>query len=304
MTTTNSEKRFVFRKKFENLQEKLNFTEEARLAVEESFAKFCSFKEKAALYLLWKMPIDEDYASRALEKLGLTLETIPFAEISTYRNELRYQYEKQNPDFLVHTLQGEIETAYTELVNNSDKVVASTVYTVLRDKLCNESEYLSRILSLLSSEEENRFCGGIHELGFSWKETAYLKSIHLQVHALFNAMLVKKMEADEKYKNKPLKDLGVKLEQAGITLREEKSDKSKTAQKKPASKSIAEQKKEFAKLTAKDVFNHKELFSAFARGSNYNVLSEISSLGFDLNLVMGRIGEIMTLLDAIDAFDK
>ena len=318
-----NKREFTFRKKFEKY-----LTDEKRGVIEASFQVFCDLNPGTARFLLWKMPIDADSAAKAVEMLGISLDVIPFEDIMVYRNELRYQYEQLSPDFLQVFLPDSCKAAYQEVVNHTDTIVANMVYEKLEPKLHMEEVYVSKIMELLESDVEKRFCGGLHEAGFSWREVAYLKNYHLQVHALLKALHEDKQKRDISCKNMPFADLAEKIQEAGKTIpkevpkkQEEKvsvasykteddkteglplADEPETAEECEPSTESEEATAEYQKLTAEAVLKHLVPFACFV-GGDMNSLLKLGNLGFNLNEVDAKKAAIRDLITAANAVNS
>lgn len=326
---------FKFRTKFE----KLIRNDEHRQAFMAAFNKFCSQTPLEAINYLWRLTyysgaddsngLDETAISILLMDLYLDYGTVSLSEILNLRNELRYQYELQNPDFLKVDMDEKSKKAFTELSKKSDSITATIVYEHCISFQCLADEDMSRILFLLNNSKESNFFGGIRSLYFTKKEAIYLKPFHTQIHDLLKAVYEFYKENNSP-KNKPLQELDAMLENAGIKLTpEDDSDlpfvwgnediipdnsidnnadndsninsvDSRNSDTADNCNSISE----FKTLTSENVLEYKNVFASFVFDHNISSLEEILNLRFDLNQVIAKQQEIANLLIADKALNS
>ena len=306
MTTMNTQNNtFEFRTKFAKL-----LTAENRPVITEVCAKFCAYPPEYAFNILWNMTLANDIATRTIELLGLNPEIIPCENISTFRNELRYQYEKLNPDFLKVDVSEEYQEAFETLKNHADSIVATTVFEHCCNTLYEGEESVKRILFLLNSEKENLYYGGLRALHFCDYEANHLKQFHEQIHNLLSVMFNHHYEHISN-KNTPFEGLSERLTDAGIQipfdLQEKCSEFAETAPEENQPEKVADEAPiqvvtpAFKPLTPEEVLAHKDVFTSFARNDDMNLLLQIGQLDFDLNQVIAKKIQIANLLTAAEA---
>jgi len=296
---------FTFRSKFEKLLD-----DENRTIFIGAFEKFCDMNPDYARKLLWHLTYetDPDAINVTLSKLDLSLEVISSDKISTLRNELRFQYEQLQPDFLKVDVPEECQDVFVALKNRTDAIVASIVYEHCQNRMYLDQDALNRILFLMSSDKENYQFGGIRELQFYTEETAYLLPFHAQIHDMFKALSDHyQNQCGTASKNLPFEGLARQLEDAGMELPFDveplQEVLSEVANEELQSMPVAEEPVSdsgFKPLTLEAILPHKDLFASFVKDSDLNILFQIGQLGFDLNQVMAKKDILTNLLKAIE----
>ena len=295
----------IFRKKFEKL-----INDENRSVIMATFDDFCSLKPDKAIEMLWELSVWGDEYYEDLKKLGISEE-----DILLVRNELRYQYELQNPGFCLIT-HSVAQDEINDLVNHAGLIEANVIFEHCISKLHGSDVIaLERTLFLLQNEKENLYYGGIRDLGFGKEEADFLKPHHLQIAELFNALTEEKRQKVSK--NTPLATLGAKLDEKGVKLPMEAmvqnlpgeepdelpfifgSEEAEDA-KAPKKASQDESEAEFTCLTSKAILEQEDVFKCFTCG-DWNYLFKLAQLGFDLNEVKRMEAEIKALLEATNA---
>lgn len=307
---------FTFRSKFEKL-----LNDENRPIITAAFEKFCKLGPDSARCLLWRLTFNTDIASTALVELGLNAEIIPLDKISTFRNELRSQYEQLRSNFLEVDVPSECQEAFASLKNHTDAIVANVVYEHCQSRVYGDEDMINRLLFLLSSDKENHFYGGIRSLYFSYEEADYLKPYHIQIHDMLNALHEHyKNQCGTALKNLPFEGLAGLIEEAGIELPFDFKEVAQEACDEAIEEFLAEMEAEapieapaeepaqtdsgFKPLTADAIIASKELFDKFVKSEDLNILCQIGKLGFDLNEVVAKKDKITTLLKAATAEEK
>ncbi len=100
-------------------------------------------------------------------------------------SELRHQYKQLHADFLKVDVEGNVAQSYTKLVNVANEI---TAYQVLQKCLQYKNlpvESVKHCSELLRDEKENRYFGGLRDLGFNKKSANYLKPFIKEIAQLF-----------------------------------------------------------------------------------------------------------------------
>jgi len=294
MTTTSIKKtNFTFRSKFKKV-----INEQNSESIMSAFDKFCTFDEANALDSLWRMTYSEDVASGEITRLGANIAFIPSEKYSTFRNELRVQYQNQFPHFLsMKDIIEECQSEFTALKEATDVIVANIVYQHCISVLSNNvgsmfGNEIDRILFLLNHPENEKYnFGGIRCLYFDMEEANYLKPYHILIHNILLALRTFIKDAPIEI---PLYEEGEEEEGSeslqnhkGINFNDNDSIQISNC-------------KTFKELTAKEILEHKEIFKPFAEEEDMNILLVIGKIGFDLNEVIAKKEKIRNLLFAIE----
>lgn len=281
---TETKTHFKFRTKFAKLVNNENSS-----AITNAFQKFChEYDEYDASALLWGLTILSDSSlENALNCLGLDCNIISRENIQLLRNELRSQYKHFHPDFFAPKLSDACQTAFTELHQHSDIIVANIVYEtcekILSSKDVSPFE-ISRIKHLLSADKETMYFGGIRSLGFDYLEAVCLKPYHEAIYNLF-------IELCDEYMRKP---------SCNITSNEPTAtEELKTSDEITATSTYME----FEPLTPEKILLHKDIFSRFVAKKDYNILPEISAINLDLNEVILKEIKIANFIKAAEALN-
>lgn len=303
---------FTFRSKFEKL-----LNDENRPIVMVAFEKFFKLRPDSARNLLWRLTFNDDVASSVLIELGLNAEIIPLEKISTFRNELRSQYEQLHPNFLNVDAPSECQEAFASLKNHTDAIVANVVYEHCQSSVYVGDDMINRLLFLLKSDKENNYYGGIRSLFFSYEEADYLKPFHSEIHDMLNALHEHyKNQCGSASKNLPFEGLATIIEEAGMDLPfdfgEEPTQTADDVIQEFMASTEAEVPEEepvdagseFKELSSKAILENENVFASFIKDDDLNVLFQIGKLGFDLNDVMAKKDKIATLLKAAAADAK
>ena len=276
-----------FRTKFKKLLKDEDYS-----IVEEAFKKFCTYEPAIALKVLWNLTYSSNTAVEEVYKLGLDNKIIPEQNFLNFRNELRYQYEQCTEynefDLSEELIDDEnITKAFLDLKNKSDVIVAVIVYEQCKEIL-DDSE-LERTLYLLQSDRDNNYFGGIRSMRFNIEEADYLKTFHMEIYNLLNAL------------NNFI---------PFFTEIEEESEEIVDVQnevKEPEEVQSVEPYQieyEYTALTSREILSHKKSFETLVKENDLNILVVIGQLGFDLNEVMNKIDKIKKFIDAIDEFES
>lgn len=305
---------FNFRSKFKNLlTEDINSSE-----ISGAFEMFCCKKPEVASNLLWYLTYGENSATITFNVLGLDFGCVPTIQL---RNELRYQYNILHPGFLTCELTSQaVKEAYEALKVKTDLIVSNVVYKHCCSKMFLTEYEISRIIYLLTSDDEKNFFGGIRALGFAKEEALYLKAFHKEILNLFKALY----DAEQPdSKNLPFKD----VEQLITTTSTEDSvdnqaevcveDKSKVSAEDQTENSEGNLPVEsshkasnqdnatnFKSLTAEEILANKDIFTSFAKNNNFESLTLLVTAGFDMNLVISKKVEISDFIDAVEALKQ
>lgn len=212
---------FSFRSKFEKL-----LNDQNREIVIKAFEKVCQMTPFDAMNFIWKITYDPDEAKELFNQDAGTDEVIFSAEkIPSLRNELRFQYEQRNPDWLSLVVPDEIQAVYGTLVNHTDTLVANVVYEHCQFILnVSDQNTVDRVHYLLSNDNERLYFGGLRSLRFTSKEATYLKNYHTQISDLFKTLLDHKVDSS---KNLPFVGLSALIEN---TQKDEHSNVTEEAQ--------------------------------------------------------------------------
>ena len=306
---------FEFRNKFAKL-----LNEENREEVTAAFEYFCKYSRKDAKNCLWELSYSDESAEAVLEEELALSEFIALENVPALRNELRYQYQERDAEFLSVSLQEDCQKAFDELKNYAGILVAYVVHCHIAKRV-QITEGLERILYLLKGEKEENYFGGIRSLSFSVAEATYLKQFHIQIAKLFDVM-----QSQAISENRSLANLDKMIAAAGMQLYPDESNEENDAVA-PVAEVIAEADAELAesveatddkteempieivkqqvidfeeeKNTEKTLLNHenilenKELFESFIQNCN-----QLIKLGFDLDEVINKSNKIKTFLDA------
>lgn len=319
-------KDIIFRSKFsDNIQ-----CETERDVFVSAFKKFISLDKNSAIDIIWQMSYNP--CSPELWKIGLAPETFSEKVYSALRSELRHQYEK------FHHLPGQISrdfwsdivpvseeaiTAFDKLATKSNVVVATIIYQKCHAYLLAAVD-IERVIYLVGSEKENEHHGGICALGFkssknpNESEANYLKSMHSYIYDLLYAMFNSGRYKKSSLVHKPFEHLDQQIKDKGNDLPfffgPEDTDEA------PANQ-VAEIQEEvllevtpiekptvciptFISITAENVLEHKDVFSAFAINRDMSGLIQLNQLGFDLNQVVAKEEAITNLLKASEALNN
>lgn len=331
-TTNNTHICFSFRSKFQ----KRLLNEENRSAFVVAFDRFCNYHKELAKKVLWRLTYNEDFFEQDLKPLGLDLEIVPLNMISTLRDELRFQYNIQNPGFLEPQLPDNAECmeAFTALKNHTDEIVAIAVLDYCYNTLYVGEESKQKILRLLGKPEENLYFGGLREMGFSRRAASYLMPYHIQIRDLFKALYDYTFQNSSPFKNTPFEELAQQLTAAVTKLPfkftediQTPADEAHVEEEEPAqaaepqAEEPAQPEKpvqaaepqveepvkpcsEFKPLTPENILEHCDVFySLFYDGhDSIDTLLGINMLGFDLNKIILRQDAILKVLEANEKF--
>lgn len=291
-----------------------------------AFKKFIMLDKSSAIDIIWRM----SYApcSKALWEIGLDPESFSEEFYISLRNELRYQYEdfhhipdQNSRDFwsdAAPVVEEAVET-FDELATHSNIIVATVVYQKCHSYLLAKcKEKVERVLFLLNAYKENNNYGGICELGFNSPEADYLKAIHSKIHGLLDAMFNSGRYPKTSFVYKPFEHLGQQIKDKGNDLPFTFGDEDK--EEAPANQTDEIQEEvlpevtpveeptvcipTFISITAENVLEHKDVFSAFAINRDMSGLLQLNQLGFDLNQVVAKEVAIINLLKAAEALNN
>lgn len=309
--TANSTK-FNLRNKFGRL-----VNDDNREAISNAFEKFCGFKVDDARSLLWHMTYSP-YFFDDFDKIGLAEDAIFFTDVNIFCQELSHQYEKQHHGcFDVNVPDGDCKTAFDALSKRADPVVAYMVYNHIMIALYRHDGMVNYVLSLLSSNLENKFFGGFREIGFSYDEAKYLKPYHVEVHDLLKALYDHKKANSTPDVAKPFADLGKRITESGMQLAPDKVEEPAMpvtpatdatdsveaveeeflATVEQAAEEIRQKKPNFMVITPETVLQHKDSIQHYL-----NALAALSEIGFNPVEVQAKAEQINTLLEAFKAF--
>lgn len=275
MTTTANEKKninFRFRTKFQTF-----VTEENQQNFLEAFEKFCSFPQERARQFLWRLTYTEWWAYALFNEIELKSTSISSENYLSLRNELRYQYEKNNPNFLKTKVGEGAQEAQNQLARYNDPIMAYIVTLACKKYLSKDLCNVEKTLHLLKSDLENFNFGGLRSLEFNDEEARYLLPFSMDIHDLLEA-----------------------LWRFGFS--NEETDEQKDEEKIDADEDNAEVFG-FKPLTAEAVLANESEFEDFSFTGDMNTLMKIGSLGFDLNEVVDKKGRIYNLLIAASALE-
>lgn len=303
---------FNFRSKFKKL-----LTEDIKSSdILDAFAKFCSLGPDTVSNLLWYLTYSENSAVITFNTLGLDFECIPAIQL---RNELRHQYNIIHPGFLTIELTSqEVREAYETLKAKTDLIVSNVVYHHCCSKKFLTEYEITRIIYLLSSDDDKNFFGGIRSLGFTKDESLYLKPFHEEIGNLFKALYDANQQNS---KNLPFKDVQqfvtTTSTEASVENQAETSVKGQVEvsaknSELPIESSHEEAEQDsvtplsttsFRQLTAVAILANADTFTSFAKGNDFNSLTSLVTAGFDLNQVMSKKEKISNFLDAVAALN-
>lgn len=287
----------TFRSKFS----KKMLNDENREKVTEIVKDFCRLSPVIARPLLWKMSYEpEKVIEEKFQDSGLDLTTPE--NISLFRNELRYQYEKLQPDFVVPcNLQENVQEAFSDLKDKMvDTVNPFMVWNRIQSFLEKVGEdSVDRTLFLMGSDKEANYFGGLRSLRFNLKEADFLKPYHEQICNLLKMMAENKCQEPSAEIQPNVEELSSVEETENtsspepieLSFEEEKAEEEKND---PVIKELIVS--EFKKLTAIAVLENKDTFGDVIIGSNLNKMIDLGAMGFDLNEVMSRADDIRLLL--------
>lgn len=292
----------TFRSKFS----KKMLNDENKESVAEIFRNFCKLSPVVARPLLWKMSYDsETVIEEKFKDSGLDLTSLE--NVALFRNELRYQYEKLQPDFVVPcNLPENVQEAFSDL---KDKMVDSVNPYMVWNRIQSylekcDNDSAERTLYLLGSDKEANFFGGLRSLRFNLKEADFLKPYHEQIANLLKVIVENKWQ-ESSAESQPKNELLEALEQPenlfsseAEMLEEEKKSQCEVPSTPPVTMDEKSTASEFKKLTAIAVLENKIAFEDVILGNNLNSLIELGALGFDLNEVMSHGDDIRLLLQA------
>ena len=298
---------FNFRSKFKNL-----LTENIKSSdISGAFEKFCLQEPEVARNLLWYSTYSEDSADVAFNILGLDAKSIPAMQL---RNELRHQYNIIHPGFLtIDTSSQEVQEAYETLKTKTDLIVSNVVYHHCCSKIFLTEYEITRIIYLLSSDDEKNFFGGIRSLGFTKAESLYLKPFHEEIAYLFKALYDANQQNST---NLPFKDVAElivetsveKAVEVSVENQDEKTIEDQTESSVAGTELTVENSHEeseqnstttFKSLTAEEILANTDTFTSFAKNNNFDSLTLLLTAGFDLNQVMSKKEKISNFLDAV-----
>lgn len=318
---TDIKEKIKLRSKFKNL---LTDTDHSNISnILGTFEKFCQKEPDTVLSMLWHLTYNEHYAFAIFNIFKLDFECIPAIKL---RDEMRYQYNTIHPGFLtVKAKSQEIQKAYETLKNKSDLIVSTVVYRHCCSKIFLTESEISRIIYLLSSNDDKNFFGGIRSLGFTKAESIYLKPFHKEIGNLFKALCDANQQDS---KNLPFKDVQQLVTAAPTEAfvedqsensvtdhaeasMENKAEASVKDDKLPVESSHEEVKQDivtpisssFKPLTAEEIMANTDTFTSFAKNNNFDSLTLLLTAGFDLNQVMSKKEEISNFLDAVTALN-
>lgn len=291
-----------------------------------AFNKFLALDKNSAIEMIWQMSFDP--CSEELWKIVLDPESIPEEMYTALRGELRHHYEKihrPSDKDSIHFWTGVSEIAeeensqLMELSGQTNIIVAAVVYNKCLNYILRKSlENIERVVFLLNANKEQLHYGGLCELRFEPQEANYLKAFHTQIHNLFNVMYENRKEQKVEMTQKPFANLAQKIESAGNDLPfffsgQDKNDNQENLedeiQEEVMPEEISAEKPTvciptFISITAENVLENKDVFSAFAINRDMSGLIQLNQLGFDLNQVVAKEEAIINLLKAVEALDK
>lgn len=195
-----SNNQFEFRSKFKKI---LNDSNEAIITA--AFESFMLKSDAEARNLLWDLTYGKESVENASKELGITNCEILGDKVILLRNELRTQFEKNNPNFLKPDVPPIAYDAYESLVKQADNdtILANVVYYKCYRVVFESSYIRNRVLFLLNSEDDKNNFGGLRQMGFNYYESEYLKPFHLHIRALLEKLCAqeKKGEFDPEFFN-------------------------------------------------------------------------------------------------------
>lgn len=281
-----------FRSKFVKAFQHSNADEQV---LRKAFEEFLKHGDTFALDLLWRLTFEP--CSQGLWLIWLDPQSISDEVHGVLRNELRYQYTQEHPDFLSYDkIPVELADVFSNLSNRSDTIVANVVLqkctVCIRTKVANkEFLELRKISYLLGSRKENNFFGGLKSLGFQHDEATYLKPYRQEIQKLFTLMVhdhIKDLAPD---KEQVVEDVKVPEELDVDEILYDNSTATSTEQPADA----------FTKITPENILTHKDVFSSFALDGDLNALIQIGKLGFDLNAVSLKKEAIANIIKGANA---
>lgn len=280
-----------------------------------AFEKFINLDAETATNMLWRLTYNP--YSEALWTINLDPETISSEMTAALRNELRYQYTQHYSDFLAAEVPEECMDAYTLLTKRTDAIAAYVVYTHCNIFLYFDEASVTRVLFLLNSDKENQYFGGLRSLNFNMEESEFLKPSHMEIYTLLKAMYeLRKSQGAYTSSSNPFQNLDTMIQQTGndlpFTFGEEQADTvEKTLVEETQGECLPEEIPAeepaqelvqnialFNAITAENVLEHKDVFSAFAITRDMSCLVQLSKLGFDLNQVVAKETAITNFIQA------
>lgn len=281
---------FDFRTKFRKL-----LTEENYSVITSTFETFCNLGAARAYSALWNMTYSSKKGFEELLKLGLSSDSISEKDILSFRNELRFQYQNLNPNFLKRPVPIECQEAFQNLVNITDPIVSNIIYTHCNLSFDYPDQNFDRILYLLNSENENNYFGGIRSLGFNIEEANYLKPFHVEIHNLLAGIITF-------YKNNNTAKLDFYVPDTEMKSEEDVPKEEDVVTTQPVEKE-EEFYREFKPITPENILIHKETFKTFVEEEDLNLLMVIGTVGFDLNEVMAKKEQIRIFIEAAETLN-
>lgn len=214
-------------------------------------------------------------------------------------SELRHQYKKTHPDFLKVDVNGNVAQSYTKLFNVADEI---TAYQVLQKCLQYKNlpiESVKHCSELLRDEKENRYFGGLRDLGFNKKSANYLKAFVKEIAQLFEDITAENnAQKDDIVSDFPFvfggKDTPV---QNGCEV-EAVQDEVEVQMPQEADVEVQTHLEAYKnQLSADFAWQHKTELDNF-----FKALDEVESIGLTAELILSKRAEIEQLLDVSKLF--
>jgi len=283
--TTNVTTKFNFRTKFKKLLNDENYS-----IVETGFNKFCSLEPKEALDILWHFTYISDVYHIGMSQLGLPSELLTEENLYLTRNELRYQYENLNPNFLNVDIPEECLEQFKELVKKADIITAKVIFEHCKHYFHMREADMSRALYLLKSDKENLYFGGIRCFDFNMDEADYLKLYHMEIHDML-ATIYAFINSEETQ---------IKEKEEDFLITQEDQEEIQTLAEVVEEREEVKVSTEYKAITPEEILLHKEVFKSFVEKEDLNLLIPIGKFGFDLNEVMMKKDKIFEFIIAAE----
>lgn len=280
----------------------------AENALDEGIHNFLSMNTSNAVKILWSMSF-ESYMVWGLSQLGISTKKnsnwqakmqIQSSLVKCFRNELRYLYKQDHPDFL--QVPNEFSEPFDEFTKKMgmDTILSfgifQKLYVFLKNNHVTNTNLVDKTIHLLGSEKENYRYGGLKNIGLTDGEAKELLNKANDIVYL----------ADEILKlidnNVPQSEVVVESEVPTLTEVAESSETpNETSDEEDSIVTISDEvsPEVSSRLSSQDVLENPDLFENFSRA-----ISDITSAGFNPKEVIEKIAAIRQLLAGFKALAK
>lgn len=277
-------------------------------ALDDGIHAFLPKNTSDAVKILWSMSFESSMVW-ALSQLGISTEKnsnwhakiqISSSLVKCFRNELRYQYKQDHPDFL--QVPNEFSEPFDEFIKKMgmDTILSFGIFQKLYDFInrnhVTNTYLVDKTIHLLESKWENYRYGGLKNIGLTDGEANELLNKAKDIANLADEIL-KRID-----NNVPQSEVVVESEVPTLTEVAESSETPiETSDEEDSIVTISDEvsPEVSSGLSSQDVLKNPDLFENFSQA-----ISDLTSAGFNPEEVLEKIAAIRQLLAGVKALAK